>query len=235
MTSKVIVSENVSQDLSSVIKNVYESNKKNPDEDFVIGLSGGSLPKFFASGLNELEDTINWSKVKFIFCDERLVPYDDGDSTWKIYKETVVGKVEGLDESNFILVDVNLPDAEASAIDYETKVKEYAVKGFDLLLLGMGPDGHTCSLFPGHPLLKEQDRIVAPITDSPKLPPSRVTLTLPYINKSKAVIFVCTGEGKKTMIENVLKKKIEDFPSTLVRPENGELYWILDKPAASNL
>lgn len=98
----------------------------------------------------------------------------------------------------------------------------------------MGPDGHTCSLFPGHVLLDERKMLVAPITDSPKPPPQRVTLTYPVINNAKMCIFVCTGAGKVQMVEDILKHK-KDFPATRVMPNNGELVWILDAPAAANL
>eukprot|EP00096_Caligus_rogercresseyi_P004088 TRINITY_DN1822_c0_g1_i1.p1 TRINITY_DN1822_c0_g1~~TRINITY_DN1822_c0_g1_i1.p1 ORF type:complete len:236 (+),score=66.89 TRINITY_DN1822_c0_g1_i1:155-862(+) len=230
---KIIVSDSVGKDLGGLISKLYSASEKK-DGDFIIGLSGGSLPKFFASGLEEMS-SLDWSRVKFIFCDERLVPYDDGESTWKAYKEALLGRVQGLEEKNFILVDVGLGSAEAAAKDYENKIRSYAANGFDLLLLGMGPDGHTCSLFPGHPLLNEQSALVAPISDSPKPPPSRVTLTLPAINKAKAVIFVSTGEGKKAMIENVVKKKLMEYPAARVQPESRELFWILDKGAAANL
>ena len=99
----------------------------------------------------------------------------------------------------------------------------------------MGPDGHTCSLFPGHALLDEKEKIVAPIKDSPKPPPERVTLTLPVLNAAKAVAFVSTGDGKKDMIKNILKDKNEAFPAARVCPSKGDLFWILDKPAAANL
>ena len=101
--------------------------------------------------------------------------------------------------------------------------------------LGMGPDGHTCSLFPGHDLLNEKEKIVAPIKDSPKPPLERVTLTLPVLNSAKAVAFVSTGDGKKEMIKNVLKDKNEAFPASRVCPLKGDLFWIVDKPAAAHL
>ena len=128
-------------------------------------------------------------------------------------------------------------DVDSAAKDYEEKLKVLMGNQpkADLLLLGMGPDGHTCSLFPEHPLLNESDKIVVPIKDSPKPPPERVTLTLPVLNNSKAVVFVSTGEGKKEMIKNVLKDKKHSFPATRVIPTTGELYWIIDKPAGSML
>ena len=103
------------------------------------------------------------------------------------------------------------------------------------MLLGMGPDGHTCSLFPGHDLLNEKEKLVAAIKDSPKPPPERITLTLPVLNNAKSVAFVSTGEGKKEMIKNILKDQNETFPATRVNPKDGELFWIIDKPAASML
>ena len=99
----------------------------------------------------------------------------------------------------------------------------------------MGPDGHTCSLFPNHPLLKEKTKVVAHITDSPKPPPERVTLTYPVLNHAKNVIFVSTGDGKKEVLEKILKNNDSNFPATLVSPIKGNLIWILDEAAASKL
>jgi 6-phosphogluconolactonase len=105
---------------------------------------------------------------------------------------------------------------------------------FDLLLLGVGPDGHTCSLFPDHPALKEVGWVTY-IANSPKPPPGRITFTLPVVNHAHHVAFVTTGEGK----QNVLKEIIEDsgnrLPAALVKPVTGKLYWFLDNAAAAKL
>ena len=208
--------------------------------NFVIGLSGGSLPKFFLAAAKKASK-INWSAVKFIFCDERLVPFDDNESTFGVFKEKVIGEVEGINEGNFVTVDVTL-SPEKAAEDYATKLKSLncvmsddGFPRFDLLLLGMGPDGHTCSLFPNHPLLEETKKIVAHITDSPKPPPERVTLTYPVLNNAKNVIFVSTGDGKKDVLEKILKNKDLTFPATRVSPIQGNLIWLLDEAAASKL
>ena len=112
-----------------------------------------------------------------------------------LFREALIGKVDGITEASFVLVDTSMP-VEAAAKDYEAKLAALGKASYDVLLLGMGPDGHTCSLFPGHALLDEASRQVAPITDSPKPPPERVTLTYPVLNAAQADVFVCTGEGK---------------------------------------
>lgn len=96
----------------------------------------------------------------------------------------------------------------------------------------MGPDGHTCSLFPGHKLLDETSCLIAPISDSPKPPPCRVTMTYALINKAKCCAFAMAGQGKAEMVKRILKDK-EDLPAGLVKPENGNLYWIIDEAAAA--
>ena len=93
----------------------------------------------------------------------------------------------------------------------------------------------SLSLFPNHSLLEERTRIVAHIIDSPKPPPERVTLTYPAINNAKNVIFVSTGDGKKEVLEKILKNRDVTFPATRVLPTNGNLIWILDEAAASKL
>ncbi|MPC23988.1 6-phosphogluconolactonase [Portunus trituberculatus] len=127
---------------------------------------------------------------------------------------------------------------QAAAKDYEEKIRAKFPDSdwpqFDLLLLGMGPDGHTASLFPGHPLLDEQSVWVAAIADSPKPPPCRVTMTFPVINKARCCAFAMAGEGKADMVKRILGDG-EELPSGMVQPTGGELLWILDKSAASKL
>jgi len=138
--------------------------------------------------------------------------------------------------------------AEAAANDYETRLRELVNNGvitssptsefpkFDLVLLGMGPDGHVASLFPGHPLVQENKRWVAFIKDSPKPPPERITFTFPVINASAYAALVVTGKGKADVVHSVLGKSQnpDKLPAGLVSPE-GELKWFLDKDAASKL
>ena len=233
-TPNIIIAENNEQVALELIKIVKDCIEK-ANEKAIIGVSGGSLPKFLVQGINtDFGKEIEWSKVTFIFCDERMVEFENAESTFGLYKKLLEGSP--IKEEQFLKVDVEL-DVISAARDYEEKIKTLMgdQPKADLLLLGMGPDGHTCSLFPGHDLLDEKNKIVSPINNSPKPPPERVTLTLPIINSAKAVAFVSTGEGKKEIIQEVLKEKNNSYPATLVNPTNGILHWIIDKPAGSLL
>ncbi|CAD6208497.1 GSCOCG00010497001-RA-CDS [Cotesia congregata] len=219
--------------LSSIIEEHANDAIKTGDV-FKIGLSGGSLIKFLAEGLPSI--TTDWSKWRFFFCDERIVPFDNEDSTYGQYKASLMGKIP-ITEDQFITIDTEHSAVEA-ANDYIMKMSVYfppdSPPRFDLLLLGIGPDGHTCSLFPGHRLLEETIRWVCPINDSPKPPPSRITLTFPVINNSKACVFAVAGASKADIIKRVLKEK-ENLPAGRVNPTNGSLYWIVDQEAAKGL
>lgn len=107
---------------------------------------------------------------------------------------------------------------------------------FDLILLGVGPDGHTCSLFPGHPLLSEDDRWVAYILDSPKPPARRITFTFPVLNHAARVAFVAAGANKADTLKTVLDKPEEGLPASRVRPISpGQVYWFVDDAAAAQI
>ncbi|XP_053971507.1 6-phosphogluconolactonase [Hylaeus volcanicus] len=221
----------------SCLSNLLETSAEKAlagGDTFKVGLSGGSLVKLLAQSLPNI--TTDWSKWYFFFCDERIVPFDTADSTYGEYKAKLIGKIPVTDDQ-FIKINPDL-SAEEAAKDYIKKMSVFfppdRVPCFDVLLLGLGPDGHTCSLFPGHKVLNETSLWVCPINDSPKPPPSRITLTLPVINNAKKCVFAITGSGKAEMVKKILQDR-ENLPAARVQPHNGELYWILDEDAAKLL
>lgn len=225
--------EEVARELCALIEKL-SNESVDQRGTFNIGLSGGSMAKFVCSGLPSIKT--NWEKWSLFFCDERLVPFTAEDSTYKIYREGLVEKTP-LTEEQFVLINPDLDVADA-AKDYEEKLRasfpDSEWPAFDILLLGMGPDGHTASLFPGHQLLEEKDIWIAAISDSPKPPSCRVTMTFPVINNAKCCVFAMAGQGKADMVKRILGDG-EALPSGMVKPVNGELIWILDKAAASKL
>ncbi|XP_037528626.1 6-phosphogluconolactonase [Rhipicephalus sanguineus] len=238
MTRKVIVATD-KVDLFSrfkvLIQEVADTFASSGNEFLKVGVSGGSMPTMLAQVLPGVKT--DWKKWRFFFCDERLVPVENSENTYGSYNAQLAPKL-GLTKEQFVVVDTSLPPHEA-AQKYSEKLKEYfkTVPEFDLLLLGMGPDGHTCSLFPGHKLLEEKTKWVADITDSPKPPPCRVTLTYPVINSAKLVVFTISGAEKADTVEKVLhpKKGEPRLPASLVEPTAGDVVWLLDTAAASLL
>jgi len=203
---------------------------------FHLGLSGGSLATFLCRGLPSI--STDWSAWRLFFCDERLVAAESPDSTWGVYRSGLLQKTP-LTEEQFLVVKTGL-EPEAAACEYQGQIVNQLSSRLDLLLLGAGPDGHTCSLFPNHALLQEPNledggRIVAHITDSPKPPPQRVTLTLPAINNAQSCAFAACGAGKADMMARLLAKEKEGLPAQLVLPKSGNLHWILDEAAAAKM
>ena len=139
--------------------------------------------------------------------------------------------------------------AEAAAEDYETVLRQLAETGildalksgdyptFDLMLLGIGPDGHIASLFPGHPLLSEKEKWVTSIRDSPKPPPERITFTLPVINSAANIAVVVTGAGEADALKKGLSDELHDdvLPVQMLSPKSGNLTWFTDKEAAAKI
>eukprot|EP00602_Paraphysomonas_sp_CaronLab_P002106 CAMPEP_0185026730 /NCGR_PEP_ID=MMETSP1103-20130426/11060_1 /TAXON_ID=36769 /ORGANISM="Paraphysomonas bandaiensis, Strain Caron Lab Isolate" /LENGTH=222 /DNA_ID=CAMNT_0027560403 /DNA_START=150 /DNA_END=818 /DNA_ORIENTATION=+ len=200
---------------------------------FSVALSGGSMPKLL-SGLADRND-VDWAAWHVYFADERCVPLDDDDSNFKACNSSFLSKVP-IPESNIFVIDgFESPDDAAS--NYETKLRNlYPDASLDLVLLGLGPDGHTASLFPDHELLRyDGERAVVPIFDSPKPPSRRITLTLATINKSKEVMFIATGSSKAGVLRRIIQENDFALPATHVRPVSGKLTWILDREAAAEL
>lgn len=204
---------------------------------FSLGLSGGSLVSILSKELPAVPN-LDCSRWLVGFCDERLVPFDDPESTYGLYKSQLFSKLN-IPEDRVLVIDPSLP-VQQCADDYANRLSKafdaQQTPVFDMLLLGMGPDGHTCSLFPDHPLLQEKQKTVAPISDSPKPPPQRVTLTLPVVNAARCVVFVSTGGSKAPVLKQVLEGGDGPIlPAGLVAPTQGELFWLVDEPAATSL
>ncbi|KAI4491280.1 hypothetical protein M0802_010213 [Mischocyttarus mexicanus] len=204
------------------------------DDIFKIGLSGGSYVNILVETLPKV--STDWSKWRFFFCDERVVPFESAESTYGSYKTSLIGVVP-ITEDQFIKIDPEL-SAEEAARDYIKKMSVYfppdSLPKFDVLLLGLGPDGHTCSLFPNHKLLDETILWVCPVNDSPKPPLSRITFTFPVINNARTCIFTVLGDSKAKVVKKILEDN-ENLPAARVEPTNGFLHWILDEEAAKLL
>ncbi|KAL1820056.1 hypothetical protein ACET3Z_014925 [Daucus carota] len=238
--------ENLSLSLANYISDL--SAKVTAEKStFTVVFSGGSLFKSLSKLVEApYVDSIDWSKWNVFWLDERVVPKDHPDSNYLLAYDNFLSKVS-IPPGNVYAINDAL-SAEGAADDYETCLKHLVNTGtlsiseasgfpkFDLMLIGMGPDGHVASLFPGHPLLQESTKWVTYIKDSPKPPPERITFTFPVINSSAHVALVITGANKAHPVHVALGdgQNSGTLPIQMVSPE-GKLSWFLDKEAASKL
>jgi 6-phosphogluconolactonase len=219
---------------------------------FRVAVSGGSLPKTLAKALLAPPTSSDDGKAEFgkwevFYADERIVPLTHEDSNHKLVKEEWIDKIPA-DQPKPTVYTINeqllSADAQEVADDYEkTLVSVFAARDsvklplFDLLLLGCGPDGHTCSLFPDHPLLRETDAWVLSIEDSPKPPPKRITLSLPVVTHAQKIAFVATGGGKKDILKKIFEtEEGRHLPCGLVNEGAGEkVSWFCDSAATEGV
>ena len=209
---------------------------------FTIALSGGSTPKnLFNLLATNARTVLPWDRTFFFWGDERHVPPTDPDSNYHMAEETMLSKIPVAAGNVFRMAAEN-PDAAAAAEAYEQTLRKFFAletgqfPRFDLILLGMGPDGHTASLFPGTAALQEKSRlVVANWVD--KLKASRLSLTLPVLNAAACVTFLVSGMDKAAALHAVLEGDApgEQYPSKLIRPVDGKLIWLVDRAAASAL
>jgi len=207
---------------------------------FTVALSGGSLPKLLGPALaaGPLRAQIDWPAWHVFFADERCVPLTDPASNYRLALEELFSHVD-IPGEQIYAPDPSLTPGQAAEAYQQTLLRIFepdigGLPRFDLILLGMGEDGHTASLFPNHPLLHETERWVAPIFDSPRPPPERITLTLPVINNARHVAFMAAGAGKADILPRVLETKAppHTLPSQMVQPTHGKLHWFVDEAAA---
>lgn len=233
---------------------------------FFLALSGGTTPRRLYKSLTTDETGIDWRRVEIFFSDERMVPLDHPDSNYAMARETLLSVVP-IPPERIHPVPTNLTVEEAARA-YETTVRESldrAEPRLDLALLGMGPDGHTASIFPGSRLLAgldddfliddpstgplrterpvptlanwDQERLIAAVTDSPKPPPQRITMTPYLLNLARHVIVLVAGEDKVAAVSAALESdaRVSEIPIRAIAPPGGELVWLLDRRAARAL
>ena len=211
---------------------------------FVVALAGGSTPRSLYSLLADdesLRQQIPWDKLHFFWGDERHVAPDDKDSNYRMANEAMLSKVP-VPPGNVHRIKSEDPDAQQAADAYDQELRSFFQLGrdewprFDLVLLGMGPDGHTASLFPGTTALDETKRLVA-ATWVEKFKTYRVTMTIPVLNNAANVVFLVGGAEKAEVLRTVLAETsgAAQFPAQLIRPVNGTLLWLLDEAAAGTL
>jgi 6-phosphogluconolactonase len=208
---------------------------------FTIALSGGSTPKSLFNLLaTNAKSSLPWDRMFFFWSDERHVPPTDPDSNYRMADEAMLSKVP-VPPANVLRMEAENPDAAAVAAAYEQTIRKFFqtpddVPKFDLILLGMGPDGHTASLFPGTAGLGEKSHLVI-ANWVEKLKTHRLSFTVPLINAARCVAFLVSGIDKAPALKAVLEENVpgEQYPSKLVQPKDGKLIWFLDRAAASGL
>jgi 6-phosphogluconolactonase len=209
-------------------------------ESFTVALSGGSTPKLLYQTLADpnqpFREQVAWSNIHLFWSDERHVPPDHPDSNYRMAHEALLTRVP-VSLANVHRIPSENPNAAEAAAAYEQtlrQVTQQALPRLDLILLGLGPDGHTASIFPASDVLHETKRLVAaPWVE--KLNTYRITMTLPLMNNAASVVFLVSGAEKAEIVKQVLQGPSERYPAQEVRPTNGELVWMLDKDAASKL
>jgi 6-phosphogluconolactonase len=197
---------------------------------FTVALSGGSTPRRLYQLLagEPYRGQVDWGRVEVFWGDERSVPPDDKDSNYRMAREAMLAAL-ALPAGHVHRMEAERADRDTAAREYQDEIaRAFGIDpngeppAFDLILLGMGPDGHTASLFPGHPQLHATGIAVC-VRDSPKPPPERMTLTLGKLNESRRILLVVTGEGKAAMLARVLAGPDPDVPASLLARDRLEV------------
>ena len=205
-----------------------------------VGLSGGSTPPvLYEELIAKHKKDLDWSKVHFFISDERCVPVEDKDSNWGMAQKLLFSQLP-IPEENLHPPKDQAADPAASAEEYEQTLREFfkleegQLPRFDLLQLGMGPDGHTASLFPNTKAIGVTDRlVVANFVD--KFETYRITFTFPVINNAAHVMFMLQGEEKSHVFAEAVQTESISYPVQRVQPTDGQVTWFVDEPSARDL
>ncbi len=201
-----------------------------------VALSGGHTPSLmYRQWSDEFQKEFPWSQIEFYWSDERCVPLDDPLSNFRMVRESLLSRLPA--EPRIFPMPAGLADHETAAREYETTLRGILPAGgpsFDVLFLGIGEEGHTASLFPDSPALKEVQRWVVPVR-APAEPPLRLTLTLPIISRARNVFFLVTGAAKRDIVHAIRTQPdaASRYPAAMVQSA-GNLVWFLDEAAAGS-
>ena len=225
--------------LAEVIKDLSQESIQQK-KTFSLVLSGGKTPRMLYHLLGtQYAEKIKWNDVHLFWGDERWVPHHHLESNYTIAHEMLISKVS-IPKENVHPMPVNARTPALGAEIYEKELKQYfyGIESveidftFDAVILGLGEDGHTASLFPGNPALLERNKWVVPVQAPASYPTKdRLTLTFPVINTSKNVFFLVSGEGKKKIVDSILNREStqrKKYPAEMVQPK-GHLFWFLDQ------
>lgn len=202
---------------------------------FNAALSGGKTPVGFYEHLSEVRG-LPWDKTHIFVVDERFVPFESAESNYGMLRKTLLNRIS-IPSPNIHPVPTSAPSAPAAAEAYEKELKtifmlqESGLPEFDLILLGVGEDGHTASLFPGSEALKERERLAVPVMLGTALH-DRITLALPVINHALNIFFLVSGRRKKVVMRKLRQGYDMTLPASMVRPESGTLMFLMDREAA---
>lgn len=208
---------------------------------FTLALSGGGTPKKLYSLLatEPYMSQIDWQLVEIFWSDERCVPPDDPECNYRMAQEVMLSRLS-IPVAQVHRMPADRADLDAASLDYTREMQRvFSTNGipeFDLLQLGMGPEGHTASLFPHQPSLRETQRLVMPVS-VPKPPPDRLTFTPPILNAARNVLFLATGADKADALQAVIEGPFnpDEYPAQIVRPPNGEVTWMVDSAIAQKI
>ncbi len=208
---------------------------------FTLALAGGSTPKKLYGLLasEPYRDQIDWALTEIFWSDERSVPPDNEDSNYHLAQEVLLSKVP-ISATQIHRMPADADNRDQASLTYTQEIQRVfgtnGIPSFDLIQLGMGPEGHTASLFPHQASLHEQTRLIMPVT-VPKPPPPRLTFTPLLLNAATHILFLVTGQDKADALQAVLEGEYnpDEYPAQIIRPTQGEVTWMLDPAAASKL
>jgi len=208
---------------------------------FMWALAGGDTPRptYARLALSPFRERVDWRRTWVFFGDERAVPPDHTGSNYRMAQETLLSRVP-IPAAQVLRIRGEAEDPEVAAAEYARVLSQAfgtrrgELPRFDLVLLGLGVDGHTASLFPDSPVVREVFRTVAAVHVTAASIPQRLTLTLPVFNAAAQVIFLVAGAEKAKVVKAVLGERAT-LPAAMVRPADGELIWLIDRAAAAQL